>query len=238
MKHLVACLLVILLIGLVGCMPQEEIQNVPTPRVDTQTIVVKQDWPEDERTIVVTGNGEFIAQADFATVRVGVTAAGATAEEASLLCNERLRAIFDAAGTSGVSARDITAAGIEIEPRRNDGEEEIIDYLAKDTITVIVRNVAIVNGILTKVIDAGASETFAVTYSLTEASDAYREALKNAMQDAAEKAAVLAEAGGVRVKEVIAAEEQPYDESKLVGVDFESSAIAVDAKIVVTYRIG
>ena len=58
------------------------------------------------------------------------------------------------------------------------------------------------------------------------------------MQDAQEKAGVLAESAGVRIQSVVRVEEQPYDESKLVGVDFESSAIAVTAKVIVTYLIG
>ena len=221
-----------------GCKAQEEIQNVPTPKADTQTVILRQDWPDEEHTIVVTGNGEVIAKPDFATIRVGVTVTGDTAESASALCKERLQTIHDAALTFEMQRTDIATSGIEIEARRKEGSDEIVDYQAKDTITVIVRDVDNVGSILTTMIDAGASETYAVSYSLTEASTAYRAALTAAMQDAQEKAGVLAESAGVRIQSVVRVEEQPYDESKLVGVDFESSAIAVTAKVIVTYLIG
>lgn len=239
-RSLIGLLAVLLLIPVLaaGCKAQEEIKNVPTPRVDTQTVFLRQDWPDEVRTIEVNGSGEVIAEPDFATVRVGVSVAGESAEAASALCSEREQLIIDAAVAARILRTDITFAGIEIEAKRSEDGEEIVGYQAKDTITVIVRRVADVNSILTTVIDAGASQTFAVSYSITEASSAYREALASAMADAREKADVIAEAAGVQVRSVVGVIEQPYDESGVVGVDFESSAIAVEAKVTVTYRIG
>ena len=205
-----------------GCKEQEEIQNVPTPRGDTQTYILRQTWPEPEHTIEVAGSGEVITDPDFATIRVGVSVTGDTAESASAQCQERLQLIYEAALGFQVARADISSAGIEIEARRNEEGGEIVDFLASDTVTVI---------------DAGASQIYAVTYGVTEASTAYREALAAAVADAHEKAAVLAEASGASLGRVAGIVEQPYDESKLVGVDFESSSIVVTADVVVTFLI-
>ena len=105
-----------------GCKAQEEIQNVPTPKADTQTVILRQDWPDEEHTIVVMGNGEVIAKPDFATIRVGVTVTGDTAESASALCKERLQTIHDAALTFDMQRADIATTGIEIEARRKQYE--------------------------------------------------------------------------------------------------------------------
>ena len=236
-KMLFALLLVLPLAAFTGCKEQEVIQNIPTPRGDAQTYILRQTWPEPEHSIEVTGSGEVIAEPDFATIRVGVSVTGDTAESASAQCQERLQLIYEAALGFDVARADISAAGIEIEARRDEEGGEIVDYLASDTVTVIVRRVSDLNTILTTVIDAGASQTYAVTYSITEASSAYREALAAAMADAHEKGSVLAEASGVELGEVIGVVEQPYDESKLIGVDFESSSIVVSADVIVTYLI-
>lgn len=220
-----------------GCKEQEEIQNVPTPRGDTQTYILRQTWPEPEHTIEVAGSGEVITDPDFATIRVGVSVTGDTAESASAQCQERLQLIYEAALGFQVARADISSAGIEIEARRNEEGGEIVDFLASDTVTVIVRDVDDLNTVLTTVIDAGASQIYAVTYGVTEASTAYREALAAAVADAHEKAAVLAEASGASLGRVAGIVEQPYDESKLVGVDFESSSIVVTADVVVTFLI-
>ena len=228
-------------LALCGCKAQEEIQNAPTPKPSTtsstSTVILKQDFPEEEHTIVVSGAGEVNAKPDFATIRLGVTASGETAEEASTLCSERLSAIREAAIGLRVSTADITTTGIEMETKLNE-LEEIVGYTAKDTVTLIVRRVDDIQNILPKLTDAGATRIDTVTYSITEASAAYKEALAAAMRDAAEKAEVIATEGGVTVKRVIGVTEEPYDESKIVGVDFESSSIAVKAGVTVTYLIG
>lgn len=238
-----ACLLALIALAAVcGCKAQEEIQNVPTPKPEkptstTSTVILKQDFPEEEHTIQISGRGEVNAKPDFATISLGVTAAGETAEEASQLCSERLTAIRQAAISLSVFAKDITTAGIEMETRVNE-LEEIVGYVAKDNVTLIVRRVENVQNILPKLTDAGATQINAVTYSITEASAAYQEALTAAMAEAAEKAQVIAEAGGVTLKRVIGVTEKPYDETKIVGVDFESSSIAVSAEVEVIYQIG
>lgn len=242
-KIFTACMLALGVIALLyGCKAQEEIQNVPTPKPatntsTTSTVILKQDFPEEEHTIRVNGKGEYNAKPDFATIRLGVTASGVTAEEASQLCSERLSAIREAAIPLGVYVKDITTTGIEMETRTNE-LEEIVGYVAKDNVTLIVRRVENVQSILPKLTDAGATQINAVTYSITEASAAYKEALNAAMADAAEKAGVIAAAGNVSIKRVIGVTEQPYDESKIVGVDFESSSIAVSAAVEVIYQIG
>lgn len=241
--RVLACALTLAAItALCGCKAQEEIQNVPTPKPatpsnTTSTVIVKQDFPETEHTICVNGRGEVDAKPDFATIRLGVTASGATAEEASQLCAERLTAIREAAISLFVYASDITTTGIEMETRQNEAEE-IVGYIAKDNVTLIVRKVESVQNILPKLTDAGASQINAVTYSVTEASAAYKEALTAAMTDAAEKAQVIAGSSGVTVKRVIGVTEKPYDETKIVGVDFESSSITVSAEVEVIYQIG
>ena len=82
------------------------------------------------------------------------------------------------------------------------------------------------------------SHAVSVTYSITESSEAYRSALSAAIEDARSKAETLAESTGVRLGEVIGIVETAFDETKLIGVAFESSAIAVNAQVTVRYKIG
>ena len=77
-----------------------------------------------------------------------------------------------------------------------------------------------------------------MTYSITESSEAYRNALSAAIDDARAKAETLADKTGVRLGDVIGIVETAFDETKLIGVAFESSAIAVNAQVTVRYKIG
>ena len=224
-----------------GCKAQEEIQNVPTPKpastASVETIYLHQDKEETERTVEVTGNGTFYAEPDYAAIRLGVTVTGGTAEEASTLCTEKLQQITDAAGGMHIGSKNIDTTDVEIEARLAENGEDVADYRAKAAVTVTVRNMANLGAIMTTLMDAGATET-TVTFSLEDATAAYGEALTEAMADARSKADTLAEASEAKVKSVVSVVEQPYDESALTGIAFESSTIEVNATVRVTYLIG
>lgn len=240
MKMKTLCLMTaaLVLAVAVGCKAQEEIVNVPTPKPQTQTVVVKQEKEEQEHYIEVVGDGEIIAVPDFATIVLGVSVRADTAENASKACQEEvLRAIF-AALEQGISHDEILQRGTEIEPAINENREGIANYTATDVLTVSIDRVDMADQILAALMDAGTYEFKSLTYSLTESSEAYRNALAKAMEDALSKATVLAEASGVRIGRVVGITETAYDDRALTGERSERSAIAVSARITVRYEIG
>ena len=220
-----------------GCKPTEEITNVPTPKAETQRIVINHELEAPEHTMTVTGYGEVIAAPDFATIMLGVQTTSDTAENASMQCAERMQSVVDAAVGLGLRRADITTTGIDIVAEIKEPEAEITGYTARESITIIARNVTLANSIMSTAIDAGASEIYSITYSITDTSSAYRRALAVAMEDASTKAAAIAESGSIVLGPIIGVEEAPYDDNKLIGVTFESSAIAVSAEVTVTYKI-
>ena len=168
---------------------------------------------------------------------MGVIRHGDTAESASAQCQERLQLIYEAAlGFPGRRA-DISSAGIEIEARRNEEGGEIVDFLASDTSRHRARCGRPEHRAQPPSSDAGASQIYAVTYGVTEASHGLPRGARRGSGGRHEKAAVLAEASGASLGRVAGIVEQPYDESMLVGVDFESSSIVVTADVVVTFLI-
>ena len=231
------CIAAALFLSGLGCKAQEDITNVPTPKPETQRIVINHELEAPEHTVTVSGFGEVIAAPDFATIMLGVQTTGDTAENASALCAERMQSVIDAAIGLGVRPSDVTTAGIDISTQVKESDNSIIGYTAKESITIIARNVSLANSIMSTAIDAGASEIDSITYSITDTSAAYRRALAAAMEDAASKAAAIAESSGLVLGVITAVEEAPYDDNKLIGVTFESSAIAVSAGVTVTYKI-
>lgn len=233
-----ACGLTLCLAGLLGgCKAQEEITNVPTPKPEKQTVVINHELEAPEHYIEVIGNGEIIASPDFATIQLGVTAAGETAEAASAACQEQTGKAAEAASSLEIRRQDISQRGVEIAPKQKEGTTTVTHYEATDVVTVVVRRVAQSETILTTLMDAGEFEFLGITYSITESSEAYRMALAAATQDALAKATMLAEATEVQLGQVIGIVETAYDDSALIGENFESSAIAVSAQITVRYRI-
>ena len=87
-KLLVIICAVCLAASLAGCKAEDEIVNVPTPKIEQQTVVLEREKSAPEHYFEVTGNGEIIAAPDFATITLRVSGAGETAEEASGVCQE------------------------------------------------------------------------------------------------------------------------------------------------------
>ena len=222
---------------MIGCKPEEEIQNVPTPKPQSSEIVINHELEAPEHTVNVSGHGEVIATPDFATITVGVHATADTAENASAQCQANMQTVYDTAMSFGVAKVDASMTGIDITTQIRETDGMITGYIASETITVVVHNVKLASTVMSAIIDAGASEISGITYSLVDASGAYQQALAKAMEDAKAKADAVATAAGVKLGAVSTVVETPYNDSKLMGVTFESSQIVVSADVSVSYLI-
>ena len=223
---------------LTGCKAEEEIVNVPTPKIEQQTVVLEREKSAPEHYFEVTGNGEIIAAPDFATVTMRVAGAGETAEEASAACQEEAQKLVSAVISLHILKNNIQQRGQEIVAVPDETGKNPPTYLATDVVTLTITQVGRTEQIVTSLVDAGDNELISVTYSITDSSEAYRNALSAAIDDARSKAETLAGSTGVRLGDVIGIVETAFDETKLIGVAFESSAIAVNAQVTVRYKIG
>lgn len=223
-------------LGGLACKAEDDITPGPTAQPSEPDVIVNNEAAAAEHTIIVSGDGEVIAAPDFSTITIVVQGSSETSEEAALKCENLTTQVQEIAAAQGVLPKDLTTAGVTLSTHQRESDGAITGYVATDTITITVSDVSKVNAILSPIIDARITESYEVTYSLTDASAAYNEALAAAMADAYEKANAIANAGGVAIDTIVNVYETP-GEDQLVGVAFESSAIAVNAEVTVTYLI-
>ena len=237
MRLLLCAALTMLMAGtLAACKEESEIVPGPTAKPEQPNVIVNNEAVEPDHTIVVSGYGEVIAEPDFATISIVTVGASATSEEASSLCETMTAQVKEIAGAQNVLTKNLTVSGVTLSSTTRESDGAVTGYTARQTITIIESNVARVNTILSPIIDARITESYEVTYSLTDASSAYAGALAAAIADAKEKAEAIALASNVAIDEVLLVTEAPL-ENQLVGVAFKSSSIAVDANLKVTYSI-
>lgn len=220
-----------------GCKAEDDIQPTATPKPKGPDVVVNNEIDFNEHVIEVWGYGTVIAAPDYCTIKLGVRGEADTAEQARELCEENYQNMYDALLQLGVRAKDIAAAGIFITANTRESDGVVLGYVATDTVTISAQDLAAANNVMSAAIDAGASDIHGTTYWLTDVTTAYQEALNKAMADALQKAAVLAEAAGVTLGQPIGIVEAPNDDSALIGVGFDTSAIAVPASVNVRYLI-
>ena len=219
-----------------GCKAESEITPGPTAKPEQPNVIVNNDMAKDVHTISVNGFGEVIAVPDISTITIVVVGTSETAEEAAAKCEKLTAQVKEIATTQGVQAANLSAAGVTLSSNQRESDGAITGYVARDTITITLKEVSKVNTVLSPIIDAHITESYEATYSLLDASSAYNGALAAAMQDAQEKAKAIAEGGGVALGAIMSVSETPI-ESNLVGVAFKSSEIAVSANLTVTYSI-
>lgn len=229
-------MLLLLVAALAGCKEEGDITPGPTAKPEQPTVIVNNEAVIAEHTISVNGYGEVIAAPDFSTITIVVVGSSETAEEAAAMCETLTQQVKDIATEQGVLPKSFSAAGVTLSTNQRESDGAITGYVARDTITITLNDVSKVNTVLSPIIDAGITESYEATYSLLDASAAYGGALAAAMQDAGEKAAAIAAAGGVTLGTVVSVLEAPVEDN-LVGVAFKSSAIAVSANLTVTYSV-
>lgn len=160
-----------------------------------------------ERTIVVTGAGEATAAPDIAWLNLGVEAEGATASEALRKNTAQMEATLKLLRDAGVDKRDIQTSNLNVGARydysREGAPPRIIGYQATNTVSVKLRNLEKAGGVIDKAVSAGANRLDSISFGFADPKPVMNEARKDAIADARERAALYADAAGVRLGPVM-----------------------------------
>lgn len=156
---------------------------------------------------VLSGEGKASAAPDLAIINSGVVSEGATAREALDANTTAMATLVNAIKAAGIEDRDIATSGFSVQPRyiysqRNDGTQEpprISGYEVRNTVTVKVRDLTKLGGILDKAVTEGSNQIDSLSFDIADKKKIYEEARKAALADARAKAELYAEAAGVKL---------------------------------------
>ncbi len=162
-----------------------------------------------DRTVTVSGSGEVLVPADVAVVSVGINIRKADALEAQSAANEVIAKIREALTAAGFDEENINTGYVSLWGvyDYSGDTESITAYNASSTLAVKVTDMVRVGEAIDLAFGAGANTLDGVSFSVENDGEARKEALKKAVADAQEKAAVLAEAAGLGELEVKAVQE-------------------------------
>ena len=181
----------------------------------TATMIAAPAWAEAaQATISVTGEGHVEVAPDMATVSLGVTTEGDTAKAALGANNDALAAVIGRLKTAGIEDRDIQTSGLSLGPRydyartNSDGTPVITGYIASNMVTVRLRALETVGGVLDAAVTDGANSLNGITFGLQETAPVTDAARKAAVEDAHRKAELYATAARVKLGRVLSISEQ------------------------------
>ncbi len=164
-----------------------------------------------DRFVTVTGESTVAAAPDMAVISVGVTSPGKTAREASESNAKQMTAVLAAIKGAGIDPRDVRTAWLSLHPQydtQNRTPPRLIGFQASNQVTVKVRDIDKVGGILDSAIGAGANEVSGVRLVVSEQSKLLDKARGDAIADAYRKAELYARAAGAKVGHAIAIAEE------------------------------
>ncbi|MCL7452394.1 MAG: SIMPL domain-containing protein [Anaerolineae bacterium] len=232
---LVAVVALLVPVGLAGVWLWGQVSGPAVAQESTETEY------SPAQTITVVGQGSVRVQPDIARVSLGVETRADTISEGLVENGEQMEAILAALAAAGIDDSDIQTSNFSISLDRYpepfpqvegaEGEESQPVYRISNMVNVTIRDLDTVGDVLDAVVEAGANNIWGVSFTLEEPSAAEAEARVDAIADAQQRAAALAELTEVQLGPVMSVSEIISGGSFPVSSVVERAALAADASI-------
>jgi uncharacterized protein len=150
--------------------------------------------------ITVSGEATVSVAPDLAQIDAGITSDAKTAREASDANNAAMGKVLLALKGAGVAEGDYQTSRLLLQPQygpNRSGPSPIVGYSASNRVTVRVREVNKLAGLIDTLVGAGANDIGGIGFSVSNASKLLDGAREQAVADARRKAEIYAKAVGV-----------------------------------------
>jgi uncharacterized protein YggE len=203
-----------------------------------------------DRLITVSATGYAYAEPDQATVSTGVASEAATAKAALSANTELMQKVVEGLKQAGFDAKDIQTSNFTLEPRytnpRDNAPSIIEGYRVSNQVSVLVRDLKSLGGLLDKLVSLGANQVNGLSFEVSKAETLKDEARKEAVANARRRAELLAAAAGSEVGQVVTIlEETSYGGPRPMGmraakadaVPIEAGTETLEARVTVTWKL-
>ena len=183
-------------------------------------------------TLSVDGQGTGTATPDMATVTIGVTTQGkdaAKAQNDNAWVSNQIQA---AVRGLGIAEKDIQTRNYSFYPNYStdkDRRNEVTGYTVNNSVIVVVRDIKLTGKVIDAALNNGANEINSLDFSASDTKAVRKVALLNAVQDARDKADIIAKGLGKRIVGIqTVSESTGYIETRRFGGNM-LMAVAKDA---------
>ena len=254
---LLAAFLCVGLLCLGGCKSADQIAAGVQSTAAIRDVVYNEAPEVVHSTVTVRGSGEVKTMPDTASIIFNVRTTNKDAVTAQTQNEEIVKALLAVLKTDGVAEKDVKTADISMYEQFDYSKSEpvLTGYEASNNVEVTIRKVENISTIIADALAAGVTSYNSLTFSVTDTMGDYDEALAAAVQDAARKAAVIAEAGGLELTGTMQIEEQSVSQPLRVvevpatdaaanvamktdsGPSVSMGEVTTQAELVVTYEV-
>lgn len=187
--------------------------------------VVGAGAPATGPALMVSAEAEVMVAPDRAHVGISVETRGRTPQLAGSE-NARIQAaVIDAIRRHGVASAQIQTRALQVNPEqqypREGGRPTVIGYIARNYVSVEIRDLAKIGAIVDAALSQGATNVSGPNFALANPDSARREALDAAVRKALADAQVMARAAGVRLGPILELSTAGADVQPIAGMRME-----------------
>jgi len=180
--------------------------SVPQALADEQKMTAHPNSIQPETTLSISAEGSVDAEPDLAYITTGVRTEAKTAADALSENAERMNALFDVLKDADIEERDIQTSNFSLNPKYDYPERRaprLVGFEVSNQVTVRVRDLDGLGGILDTVVEAGGNEFGGLSFAVEDDSDLRDEARKLAMENAVARAELYADAAGYEIARIV-----------------------------------
>ena len=158
----------------------------------------------EEVTVTVQGRGSLRVTPDLALLYMGVEVTAPTAQEAAQENARIMQAVLEKLSSYNIPKDQIKTTWFSLwrVTEYQAGEQKFKGFRVSHTLEVPVRDIPKMGEILDAAVGAGVNVVNNVTFSVQDPKKTYQRALLQAVKDAHSKAEALAQAQGLKIKEI------------------------------------
>lgn len=171
------------------------------------------------KVVKTTGTAEIKVTPDRAVIQVGVERQSATAKAAKAAADGVSRRLLAVLKAQGIEDKDIQTTYLDLQPTSYYQKQvRINNFTATQSLSVTVRDLTKLDGVMDAVMSAGANRIDGIQYESSELRKYRDQARDEATKAAKEKAVALAQALGNQVGKTYSIEEvQQWDGYPMLG---------------------
>lgn len=173
------------------------------------------DGSTERHTMVILGTGTVKAEPTLAKLRLDVVTQASTATEALQRNSEKMNQVIETLEALGVTQEELETSHFSINPvyDYHCTPASLIGYRVSNQITVTTTQSDLIGKIIDTSVQAGANHVYGLDFTLTEQEliEIKQQALIEAVEDAKDKATIIADALGVEIIGVAYVTETTYN---------------------------
>lgn len=200
-------------------------------------------WASEARLITVTGQGQVQMAPDMALISLGVTHQAADAQDAMTQAAEAAAAVLARLTQAGIAAKDVQTSQVSLSPvysSRSSGPQKVEGFRASLSMSVRVRDLSALGGILGAVVQDGANRFSGLQFALAQPQEAEDAARQAAVADALRKAQLYAQAAGGAVGQVVSITENGgggYPQMRMAAADSVAGIPIAEGELTISDQI-